>query len=423
MKKLLGYIKIIYKKGLLHILTGSFLTKLVAFFGSVFLVRALSKQEFGILGYMENIYGYVLVLAGMGMSNAIIRYVVLGQTDAEKYGYYRYCIQKSVLWNLILGLIAGVFFAFYPHPGMYKPYLWLLDVMFLMLPFQYLTDNLLCTDQAMFANQRFARFSLLLSASVIFGKALFGYLGGIVWAVIAQMCVYAVLAVVMLISAHKKYFKGIVPAVLTRNEKRRVNKYALQYMITNGLWAVFMLNDTFLLGRFSDPAVLAEYKVSYTIPGCVNLISTAIGIFVVPYFVRNEDNRGWVQSKFKLIYGLNAGAVGIICIGIAALAKPIVWILYGEQYLNIVPIMRLLLLAAFFNCGMRYTCANLLAAMGQVKYNMIVSAIAIVLQVAINLAVIPRYGAMGVAATSCIIYLFMAIALLAVFLWRYFRKN
>ena len=72
-------IKNIFKKGLVHILAGNFMTKLVSLFGSIFLVRILSKEEYGILGYLENIYGYVFVLAGMGMANAILRYVVLGE--------------------------------------------------------------------------------------------------------------------------------------------------------------------------------------------------------------------------------------------------------------------------------------------------------------------------------------------------------
>ena len=72
-------LKNIIQKGLLHILMGSFLSKVVSFFGSIFLVRILSKEHYGILSYLENIYGYLLTLAGMGVSNAILRYVILGK--------------------------------------------------------------------------------------------------------------------------------------------------------------------------------------------------------------------------------------------------------------------------------------------------------------------------------------------------------
>jgi hypothetical protein len=49
MKRLLSLIKkeykAIYKKGALHIFAGSFLTKFVAFFGSVFIVRVLQNRN------------------------------------------------------------------------------------------------------------------------------------------------------------------------------------------------------------------------------------------------------------------------------------------------------------------------------------------------------------------------------------------
>lgn len=67
----------LYKAGMIHIFSGTFLLKVVSFFGTTFLVHILSKEEFGILGYMENIYGYAFILAGMGLSNAILRMLCL----------------------------------------------------------------------------------------------------------------------------------------------------------------------------------------------------------------------------------------------------------------------------------------------------------------------------------------------------------
>lgn len=423
LKKIIEGIKSIFKKGLIHVLMGSFMTKLVSMVGSIFVVRLLSKEEYGILGYLENIYGYVFVLAGMGLSNAILRYVVLGENAEVKYGYFHYSFRKALLWNVLLGVTAGIVFFFYPHKEEYQSYAWLLNVMFLMLPLQNITELSLCNERAMFANQRYAVFSLILSVLVIAGKIAAGALGGIRTVVFGQFAIYAVMAVVLYVSTKRRYYRELRPIRLERTERSTVDKYALQYMITNGLWTIFMLNDTFLLGRFCEPTILAEYKVAYAIPACVNIISAAIGLVVAPYFVKNEKDLPWVRKNFKKIYLLTAAAIAAVCLGIAVLAKPVVWLLYGEQYLNIIPTMRVLLLAAFFNCGLRYTTANLLAAMGKIKYNMIISAGGMILQIAVNLLVIPRYGMMGVAATSCIVYLFMAVVLFAMFVRQYYGKE
>ena len=96
--------------------------------------------------------------------------------------------------------------------------------------------------------------------------------------------------------------------------------------------------------------------------------------------------------------------------------------MYGEQYLNVVLLMRVLLLAAFINSGLRYTTANLLAAMGEIKYNMIISGVGIISQLLLDILLIPKMGAMAVAVSNCIVYFIMSVFLFVVFWNKYYRK-
>lgn len=416
-------LKKLYSNGLLHIFTGSFATKLISFFGSIFVVRVLSKHDYGLLSYLENIYGYAFTMAGMGMSNAILRYVVLGKNIQEKYDYFSYACKKGLSWNCLLFFVAAIACTIYPHPKVYADSTWLLYILLFSLPFQYITDNVLCNERAMFSNQRYAGFSLILSCSIIISKVLSGMAGGVIAIVLCQASVYLVLALLFANISKRSYYGSLTARTLPISMRKEINLYSLQYMITNGLWAIFMLNDTFLLGRYSSPEVIADYKVAYTIPGCVSLISTALGIFVAPYFVKNETNSNWIRCNFKRVYIATAILVGGICIFIGLFAKPIVSLLYGNNYLNILPVMRILLMASFLNCGLRYTVANILAAMGKVKYNMLISSIGMVLQIGINVKVIPEFGSIGVAISSCIVYCFMACCLLAIFIKHYYFKK
>ena len=90
------------------------------------------------------------------------------------------------------------------------------------------------------------------------------------------------------------------------------------------------------MGRLGgSPEILADYKVAYTIPGSISLLSTAIGIFVAPYFVKNEKDKGWIRKNFARTYLISAGLVGSMCLFIAIFSKPLILLLYGKQYLNI----------------------------------------------------------------------------------------
>ena len=97
MKELL---KKIWNKGLPHIFAGSFLTKCISFFGSIVLVRALSKSDYGVLSYLENIYGYIWIFAGLGLSNAILRFVVLKDEKEYKRRYFEYAVKTALLFNV-----------------------------------------------------------------------------------------------------------------------------------------------------------------------------------------------------------------------------------------------------------------------------------------------------------------------------------
>ena len=73
------------ERGALHIFLGNFVTKFVAFFGSIFIVRLLSKADYGTLGYMENLFHYVYLFAGLGLTNALFRYVILADNIIKTY--------------------------------------------------------------------------------------------------------------------------------------------------------------------------------------------------------------------------------------------------------------------------------------------------------------------------------------------------
>ena len=97
--------------------------------------------------------------------------------------------------TIFFSIAASLFAAWlYPHPAEYQNWTWLLAVLALAIPFQYITDNVLCNERAMFANQRYAVMSLLLSFSIIMTKIISGRAGGITGVIFCQTGLYVVLA-------------------------------------------------------------------------------------------------------------------------------------------------------------------------------------------------------------------------------------
>ncbi len=414
-------VKKLTESGAIHITLGTFATKFVAFFGSIAVVRLLSKDDYGLLSYVENIYSYAFIFAGFGLANAMLRYLITAKSLEEKKSYFSFIIKHSIIRNTIIACLLIVVGLCMPIPPNYNKARYLIPTIAILLPFQDLLSEDLYVVRSFFKNKLYAYLAFGSSTILIIGRIIGAYLcnvEGVLW---SRIIINASFSMTCLFYIYKSFFKDVSFEKLSIEKSRVVNTYSLQYMITNGFWALFMLNDTFLLGQLlGSPTVLAEFKVAYAFPGNISIFATAIGVFIGPYFTKNEDNLDWIRVNYKKVFALSAVTVALVAIVIGLLAKPLILFMYGRNYLNVVDLMRVLLLAAFINSGLRYTTANLLAAMGEIRFNMIISAVGIAAQIVLDILLIPRFGAMGVAFGNCIVYSIMAVTLSMIFIRKYY---
>lgn len=413
-------IRQLYNKGAFHIIFGTFATKFVAFFGSIVVVRLLSKEDYGLVGYVENIYSYAFVIAGLGLANAVLRYVVIAPANRKK-SYFNYIAKHSMVRNCVISAIIIVINFFVVYPEGFKEVKYLLPILALLLPFQDLVNDGLYSLRALFKNRQYALISFIVSASLILGRITGAIIDGSRGVIVSRVIINALFGIFLLLYV-SRLFLPAEKEDLQKAEIREINTYSFQYMITNGLWMIFSLNDVFILGLFcSNPGVVADYKVAYVIPGNISIIANAIAVFISPYFTKNENNLFWIRKNFKKVYLINALILAVVTLALFLFAEPLIIFLYGEEYKNVVGLMRTLLIAAYCNAGLRYITANVLAAMGKIKYNMLISFGGMVAQIVLDIIFVQGYQAMGIAAASCMVYFFMAVMLLIIFLKEYFK--
>ena len=418
-KKLIEYIYInLFSKGAFHIVIGSFFTKFVAFFGSIFLVRILTKADYGILSYYENLISYFLILAGGGLASGLQRYIILADTFEEKKTCYNNALHIGTIWNIVLIAVALLFFLIYPHPDAFKGYFGVAATLTACIPFIYIVNANLSTLRAMFRYKSYAVLAFMTSSLLIIMRIIGALIAGLSGTVLFRVFCEIGCAIFCYFYVYYNFFWKIQSKPLSKTFLKKRNVYSVQIMLTDGLWAIFMLNDIFLLGQLvGDQMIVADYKVAYVIPANLSILTSAIGVFIAPYFTKKEKEGdwGWIRKKFKLVLLVNIGIMALFSLLCFFLAKPLILLLYGEKYISSVPIMRILLVASFFNNGIRATIANILSAMGIQKINLFVAGGGMALQIVLNLMLIPPCGSFGVACSSAIVYLCMGITLAAVF--------
>lgn len=414
----------LYAKGAWHITVGTFITKFVGFFGSIFIVRILSKDDYGVLSYVENLFSYALLLAGLGLSFAMLRYEVLAERIEEKKAYHDYIVKKSLLIDIVIVCIVLLLNYLVEYPEEFASAKEWLPIVIIILPLQDLYTNEIYVIRGFFKNKLYAYISLITSVLLIVMRIIGARQSGIAGAIWSRVILYILYGVVGAVYIKIVFFRKTQGSVIDQKTKREIDIYALQYMFTNGLWALLMLNDTFMLGQLTNSsATVAEYKVAYVLPGNISIFATAIGVFVSPYFTKYETDNSWIRKNFKRVFCVSVGIMGIVVALIAVLSRPLILFMYGEDYVNTVGLMRVLLIASFFNSGIRFTVANIFASMGKIKYNLAVSGLGIILLVILDYLTIPKYGAYGVAVADCIVYGLMGIVLFLLFIRNYYIKN
>ena len=112
---------------------------------------------------------------------------------------------------------------------------------------------------------------------------------------------------------------------------------------------------------------------------------------------------------------------GIVFLGIAICAPVLIWVVYGEKYMNVIGLMQILNVNYLASC-VRNLMGNTIAAIKKVKMNLLFAVVSGVLNICLNILLIPWLGAAGAAIATVIVTLSVA-AMDCTYVLRYFRKE
>ncbi len=185
----------------------------------------------------------------------------------------------------------------------------------------------------------------------------------------------------------------------------------LSWQNTGSLGLAVILNQIFqtvnilLLGALSTPVQVGLYNASYKLIFMMLLLFYLATQAIFPSLAKLTDS----VSARKRIIGL-AGVVFVSGAGIILpaqfLSGKIIQLLYGEQFAESAQLLRILLLAVPFSFSFFFL-GTVLTAWGMFRRALAVTAAATLASVALNLYLIPYFGALGAAwamVISCCVY-------------------
>ena len=82
-------LRTLFKKGLVHMLGANVLNKVLSFLSSIFLVRILSKIDYGTYSYVQNIITFFILSNGLGVVSGFLQFGSLYRNSEKKYSYFK----------------------------------------------------------------------------------------------------------------------------------------------------------------------------------------------------------------------------------------------------------------------------------------------------------------------------------------------
>lgn len=175
------------------------------------------------------------------------------------------------------------------------------------------------------------------------------------------------------------------------------------------LMASYNRIDPILLRQLAGDADAGIYAGAFRLLDAVTMVAYLVSVALLPVFSRlcREDS-GQIGDTVRLVFWpMMLFAIGV-AVASAIWAVPLMELLYPGRGAQYVPVFRVIIFG-LVPIGLTYIFGTLLTAGGRLRQLNLFAAISLVLNVVVNLLLIPRFGAVGSAWASLTAQSFMAL--------------
>jgi O-antigen/teichoic acid export membrane protein len=176
--------------------------------------------------------------------------------------------------------------------------------------------------------------------------------------------------------------------------------------------------DSIILVPLAGEGAAGIYAGAFRLLDALTMVAYLVSVPLLPVFSRlcrdvDKLNVSTISDILRLIFPpMMVFAIGA-AVTFSFMGEELMQLLYGDAWQPYVPVFRILIFG-IVPIGITYVFGTLLTAGGRLKQLNILAATSLVLNVAVNLVLIPRIGATGSAVASLAAQTFMALTQMGV---------
>jgi O-antigen/teichoic acid export membrane protein len=391
---------------------GRLLSLGINFATQVLIVRYLTVREFDAFGFGLSIVAMGQALSVLGLDKAVARFLPIYDEEGQREKVLGALVlalgSVLALGTAVVVLVAGFHGMLGGQITAGGTGMTVLLIMMLLSPLQALDDVLLATfavfsnPKAIFVRKyvlapmlRLAAIALVMAGSGDVRMLAVGYvLGGII-----GVAAYAVMLTRTLRA------DGILRRTPLRSISlpvREIYSFAIPLLAVDMLAVVTNSSNMIMLAHWGDPGSVAHYRAVLPAAQLNTVMLASFGLLFTPLAARlfaRKDREGIQELYWRTAVWIAVLSFPVFA-ATAAASGPLTPFVFGSSYADSAPILALLSLGYYFSAMLGFNGLTL-RVFGMVRYSVIIAVAAGFFNVAINLLLIPRYGAIGAAAGTC----------------------
>jgi len=353
------------------------------------LAHQLSKEDYGRLSLLTGIVGLVVVLSDVGLTSSLARFV------SERRARRGLLIRVMAARAAVAGVAAAGVLAYAAGGGLGH-----VGSAAMVATALLMANSTVSLAQGLLPALRRVRTAALLTVVVpaveLTGILIASQIGltaptALIAMAVAASTGAALSLVVLLTQALPTVDSASMPDVL---------RYALPLFGVLLCDSVFGVVDQIVIAAFHGAAAVAPYALSWKLAMFLHLPAVAVAVVVGPRLARDRAQAGtlfrlWFQRTVILQIGL--------VVVVAALAPDVLGLI-NEHYRSDGLLLRLLTGYAVL-LGMAPMLSIALNYLGGAQGRLRIAAMAVALNVVLDLVLVPGFGAAGAAVSSTVAYL------------------
>ena len=392
MESLQLFIRDFFKNKGQHVFLSLLVAKICAFAGSLFIIKLLPENEFGMISIVASVFAIFLPFSGFGSQQSLLRYGALQENDLDKKQLSALLLKEGFYKQLFLTVIFLVVGFIYIEK--YGDILVFFSFFALRFIGFYFLNHLQSEARIFGNNARFAKISNTVNIAGLFFLLLLTYFFGFR----GYLFAIAFTPFVVLFFFRRENFESFKVSS-EKFKKKEMRNYGLFSAGTALLSDTLFSADVLLLSFLMNAGAVANYKVAILIPANITFLALTFMQSDFPVLAKNYRNKTFLQNYIANYYKIFIPlAAGILMFGFI-FRREILHLFFDEKYAANSPIFIVLLTGFCLNLLFRNLYGNLLSAVGLMKTNTLISFFILLLLVIFSFFLVGKFGVMGMAVS------------------------